>query len=288
MSGKSREFIFEARDGYQLSAREYCADCPAGTIIIASAIGVPQGYYRRFAEYAAQHGFNVITFDYRGIGKSAPLSLKGFDIDFMDWARQDLSSLVEQFSINNLPLFLVGHSYGGQALGLLNNHNKLQAAYFLGVGSGWQGWMPRLEQLRVRLLWNVIAPVVARFKGYLAWSMLGMGADLPLGVYTRWKRWCGLPNYFFDDNDYPGLIDTFATVKTPIKAVNAIDDKWASPQARDALIRYYQSNMVVCQNVEPRSLGLSEVGHMGYFRSKCSMLWPDVLVFFKNHTNAAQ
>ncbi|WNQ02454.1 hypothetical protein ROJ25_06300, partial [Pseudomonas aeruginosa] len=24
----------------------------------------------------------------------------------------------------------------------------------------------------------------------MAWSLLGMGDDLPLGVYRDWKRWC--------------------------------------------------------------------------------------------------
>ena len=37
-------------------------------------------------------------------------------------------------------------------------------------------------------MWRVIGPLMTRYKGYLAWSKLGMGEDLPLGVYRQWKR----------------------------------------------------------------------------------------------------
>jgi predicted alpha/beta hydrolase len=48
-------------------------------------------------------------------------------------------------------------------------------------------------------MWRVVAPALVRWKGYLPWSLLGMGEDLPLGVYRQWRRWCGYPHYFFDD-----------------------------------------------------------------------------------------
>jgi predicted alpha/beta hydrolase len=34
-------------------------------------------------------------------------------------------------------------------------------------------------------MWRVIGPLMTRYKGYLAWSKLGMGEDLPLGVYRQ-------------------------------------------------------------------------------------------------------
>ena len=39
----------------------------------------------------------------------------------------------------------------------------------------------------------------SRTTGYLAWSHLGMGEDLPLEVYRHWKAWCRYPHYLFDD-----------------------------------------------------------------------------------------
>jgi len=197
MSIESKEFTFKANDGYVLSACHFQAQKPIGMIIVASAAGVPQKFYRKFSEYAASQNFDVVTFDYRGIGKSAPPSLKGFAADFCDWAQKDLTALVEELSKQSLPLFYVGHSFGGHALGLIGNHRYLRAAYLFGLGAGWHGWMPIFEQFRVQLLWHVVAPVLISYQKYLGWSALGMGEDLPLGVYQQWKRWCRFPNYFF-------------------------------------------------------------------------------------------
>ncbi len=232
----------------------------------------------------AELGLDVITFDYRGIGRSAPASLKGFDVDFRDWARKDLQAVVDKMRSKTLPLFLLGHSYGGHALGLIDNHQHINAAYFFGTGAGWHGWMPKAERLRVQLMWHVVAPLITRVQGFLGWSKLGMGEDLPLGVYKQWKRWCGFPHYFFDDEQYPGMQDKFADVKTPIKAVNAIDDKWAMPRSRDAFVKYYQGSVRISEDINPKNLGLITIGHMGYFRRQSQVLWPDILNYFENHS----
>jgi predicted alpha/beta hydrolase len=280
---KIKEFTFNAIDGYALSACHFYAQKPVGLIIIASAAGVPQAFYRRFAEYGAAQNYDVVTFDYRGIGKSAPVSLKGFTADFTAWAEKDLAALVDRLSNHPLPLYYIGHSFGGHALGLISNHHQLRAACLFGLGAGWHGWMPRLEQYRVQLLWHLVAPVLTHIKGYLGWSALGMGEDLPLGVYQQWKRWCRFPNYFFDDQQYPQLKQIFAKVTTPIKAVNAVDDKWAPPRSRNAFIQHYTGSAVRIEDIDARDLGINEVGHLGYFRTKSRALWPEILAYFHEH-----
>lgn len=283
MTVDKQDIVFEATDGYPLSAIHFQAKIPRGIIIVASATGVPQSFYRRFAEHAVLQGFDVVTFDYRGIGKSAPSSLKGFDMDYLDWARKDLQALIERMRQKTLPMFLVGHSYGGHALGLINNHEHIKAAYFLGVGAGWHGWMPATEQVRVKLMWNVIGPVLTRCQGYLGWSVLGMGEDLPLGVYKQWKHWCRFANYFFDDKLYPEMKSTFAAVKTPIKAINATDDRWASPKSRDAFLKHYEGSLLEIEDIEPNTFQLKNIGHLGYFRAQSRILWPDILNFFQKY-----
>ena len=67
-----RDLTLTAADGYQLAGTLYPASQPRGQILVGSATGVPQGFYRRFAEFAARNGFTTLTLDYRGIGASAP------------------------------------------------------------------------------------------------------------------------------------------------------------------------------------------------------------------------
>ena len=81
----------KALDGYTLSGRRYSGQVVCGRIVLAGATGVPQGFYRYFAEAAVSRGFEVITFDSRGIGESAPKSLRGFEMNYLDWAQLDLA-----------------------------------------------------------------------------------------------------------------------------------------------------------------------------------------------------
>lgn len=277
-----QKLTFSADDEYQLAGRRYKAQQTKGVIVIASATGVPQRFYSKFAKQAVANQFDVVTFDYRGIGESAPPSLRGFEMDYLDWARQDLNAVIGQLSKEELPIYLVGHSYGGHAIGLVENHHHVRAAYTFGAGAGWHGWMPKLEQIRVFFMWNVLAPIVTRLKGYLGWSVLGMGEDLPLGVYRQWKRWCSFPHYFFDDPKYPKMQDRFDKIKMPIKAANSVDDKWAMPASRNAFMSHYRNAKLQMVDLHPSHHGLKRIGHMGYFFSTASGLWDDVFVFFDN------
>jgi predicted alpha/beta hydrolase len=273
-----------ARDGYPLGALRYPArGDPRGRLVVAGATGVPQGFYRAFATFAAERGYEVLTLDYRGIGLSRPARLRGFAARFEDWARHDLGAAVDAMAGDDLPLFMVGHSFGGHAFGLLPNHRRVARFYTFGTGAGWHGWMPRGERLKVLLLWRVAAPLLTRSRGYLGWSALGMGEDLPLGVFRDWERWCRFPRYFFDDPAMAHVRDLFGAVTTPIVAANATDDRWATPASRDAFMSGYLRSAWAPVDIDPRSRGLGRVGHMGYFRRAARPLWEDVLTHFAEH-----
>ncbi|MDZ4334339.1 MAG: alpha/beta fold hydrolase, partial [Pseudomonas sp.] len=136
----SESVALPALDDYPLTATLYHAPEPVAQLVIAGATGVPQGFYRRFAEYAAQRGYSTLTLDYRGIGQSKPASLRGFAMDYLDWAHLDLAAAVDQHRHPQRPLYMVGHSFGGHAFGLLPNHDQVQGFYTYGTGAGWHGW----------------------------------------------------------------------------------------------------------------------------------------------------
>lgn len=269
-----------AADGYVLGATRFAATAPLrARVVMAGATGVPQGFYRRFATFAAARGFETLTFDYRGIGRSAPRTLRGFRADYLDWARLDLAAAVDALQ-GDAPVVMMAHSFGGHALGLLPNHHKVRACHVFATGAGWDGWMPPLERVRVRALWNVLGPALVRWKGYLPWSMLGMGEDLPLGVYRQWKRWCAYPHYFFDDPEFGAeMAERFGRVRTPITAANALDDLWAPPASRDAFIAGYRNAPVTRMDIDPARAGIGPIGHMGYFRAPAAPLWDAALTW---------
>ena len=272
------------RDGYRISAIRYPATkATRGRLVVAGATGVPQQFYRRFAEYASSQGYAVMTLDYRGIGQSRPASLKGFRMDYLDWGRQDLAAAVDAMSEPGLPLYVVGHSYGGHAFGLLPNHDKVDGLYTFATGAGWHGWMPALERLRVVLMWHLVGPLLVRAKGYLAWSWLGMGEDLPIDVYRQWKRWCSFPRYFFQDPQQAHLKRGFDSVRSPIMACNATDDLWARPRSRDAFMAGYRNVDWQATDIDPRTAGMGPIGHMGYFKVRCQPLWEGALAWLEQN-----
>ena len=277
--GSPRTII--ARDGVPLAANRFDAARARARIVVASATGVPQAFYARFARHAARAGFETTTFDYRGIGRSKSGSLVGFDASFLDWARLDLAAAIDAAPDDGLPLFLVGHSFGAHALGLISNHSRLTGAWVCAAGAGWAGWMTPAERLRVFALWNVVLPPLVAWSGYLPWSRLGMGEDLPLGVYRQWRRWCRFRNYFLDDPEVPELKVACARVQTPILAHTALDDAWAPPPSRDAfLLNAYPHASIERVDLDPREHGGS-IGHVGYFRATSSPLWDRALAWFE-------
>ena len=268
-----------ASDGYVLQAMQYTASGQRkGYLIVAGATGVPQRIYKRFAQFAAAQGLEVWTLDYRGVGLSKPASLRGFEMNYLDWARQDLAALLAHLvAKGDAPIWMVGHSYGGHAFGLLPGKEHVKRFATFATGAGWHGWMSPLESLRVLFMWRVLGPLIVRVKGYLAWSLLGMGEDLPRAVFMQWRHWCQWPRYFFDDPEQSHLAAEFATVSIPIRAINASDDAWAPPSSRDAFMAAYSQASVEAITIEPQSLGMSSIGHMGYFRPQAHALWQETL-----------
>lgn len=279
---KTTSISLTTSDGYKLVGQKYSSTgAIRGNIVLAGATGVPQGFYRKFASYAVAQGFNVLTFDYRGIAQSKQGDLKDLDMSYLDWGQYDAAAAVDAMYEKNTPLFLVGHSFGGHALGLLPNHHLLSAAYSFGTGAGWAGWMEKKEAIKVRILWNFILPILVKWKGYMAWNAFGMGEDLPIGVYRDWKKWCSYPNYFFDIPEFEYLRDKYAEISIPFVSAISTDDLWATPKSRYAFCKHYINCELEMPTIVPEPG--QTIGHMGYFREDCVAHWDNMLQWFTNY-----
>ena len=270
------------QDAYPLHGLLYSPQTtlPKANVVIASATGVPQEFYRRFAEYLTFSGYQVLSFDYRGIGRSSPEHLNGFNMDYLDWGRSDLAGAIDYLSQQDLPLFMIGHSYGGQALGMLSNHDQISACYSFGTGLSWSGYMPLKARLKMQILQNLVFPPIAKRYGFMPWSKFNMGTDLPLNVYLQWAEWSKNKEYFFADPLLKELLTQFAQVRTPIIAATSIDDEWASPKSRNAFMKYYPQATIQYHDLIPRQLGMTKIWHMGYFKKDAKQIWDHVIENF--------
>src|SRR5512144_2920208 len=83
-------------------------------VVFAPGGGVAAVRYRHFARFLAQSGFPVLTYDYRGIGRSRPPSLTRFAATVEDWAEYDCGGAIRWMRARYPSARLVGmtHSIG--------------------------------------------------------------------------------------------------------------------------------------------------------------------------------
>ncbi|HEY5806337.1 MAG TPA: alpha/beta fold hydrolase [Povalibacter sp.] len=250
------------------------AQPPAGIVIVPSAMGVAQSYYARFAQWLAGQGYLVVTFDYRGVGLSAPPSLRDFKADIFDWAR-DCAAVID-FATQQLPgapLYWLGHSLGGQLLGLIANRDRIRRVVTVAAGSGY--WMENSWPLRgiVWWLWFVAVPLATRIAGYFPGKRLRKVGDLPRGVIEQWRRWC-LNSEYVVGAEGEAVRAEYSSVQAPMLAISFTDDELMTDQGIRSLHRLYTQAPVAFRRIAPGDVGVRQIGHFGFFRPQFEQsLW---------------
>lgn len=266
-----------ANDGYQLSAHTFGdAHAARGGVLIVPAMGVEQQYYAAFAQWLARRGYFVVTFDYRGIGHSRRGSLRGFEADVLTWARQDTAAVLAflRGRIDGRPLAWVGHSLGGQILGLVPGREHVAATLTVAAGSGhWRDYVPRLR-LFAPVLWYLIVPVSVRLAGFFPGRLLRMIGDIPAGVMRQWRSWCLDPEYLF--GTLPAEVrSSYAALNLPVLSLSFTDDEFLTQRNIESLHRFYSGATIEMQRIAPGDIGMPRIGHFGFFRKRCeATLWP--------------
>ncbi|MEX3917170.1 hypothetical protein AB4Y43_13175 [Paraburkholderia sp. BR10872] len=89
-----------AADGFTLRAyvwRRHAlpnADASRPVVIVNSATSVRCHYYFRFGAWLHQQGFDVLVYDYRGIGGSQPVALATLDASWLEWGERDFEAVL--------------------------------------------------------------------------------------------------------------------------------------------------------------------------------------------------
>lgn len=249
---------------------------PRGTLIIHGATATPQSYYRRFAQFAAAAGgARVLTYDYRGVGRSRPSSLRGYEATMSDWAMLDAAAAHDyaRERFGDEPIVLVGHSFGGQLIGLLDATREAAAVVMVGAQLGYYGHWPRHRQMQLRLTWRVLVPGLTRLLGYLP-ARAGLGEDLPRGVAEQWARWCSHPDYFI--SEHADARERLARFDRPVLFYSFEDDAFAPEHAVTSLLERLPAARIDHARIDPVAYGGEPIGHFGFFRSRFApTLWQE-------------
>lgn len=235
-------------------------------VLINSAAAVPRKIYRGFASYLAGRGCAVLTYDYRGIGGSRPKSLVGFPAKMSDWAKLDATAAVNwmRTRYKELPLNVVGHSFGGQAVGLIANNTEIQRTLFVSAQAAYWRLLTSPERYRVYTMLKYLGRPLARVKGYVP-GRFGLGEDMPKDVFLQWTSWVMSPRYFFTDDTLEGR-GNFEKYRGELRALCITDDPWATRPAVEMLCSGFTGIEPEIIDVTPKENDAGQIGHFGFFR----------------------
>jgi acylglycerol lipase len=124
------EFSWKSVDGQDLFAQSWDAgsDCLGG-IVLVHGMGEHSSRYDRWAGSLAANGFSVLAFDLRGHGKTPGIPGGNSNYNIL---LNDIDLLVENARVQfkDKPLFLYGHSFGGN---LVANYVISRKTVFAGI-----------------------------------------------------------------------------------------------------------------------------------------------------------
>lgn len=258
-------------DGFPLSVQVCEARSPRTNLLLLSpANGVPARFYLPFARWLAAEGFTTLTWDWRGLGDTAPTTLRGFDADMLDWATLDQPAVLDwAFARYAQPMIGIGHSFGGQVFGMAGHPERFAKIILFGASNAyWRLW-PVAMRYPFRA-WITAMRAATAVAGFLPGKRLGLGADLPAGVARQWLEWCL-------DPDYHRRWQGHAAIKAPVLSYAFSDDRYAPVNARQDLLQRYGGEKSLL-TPRPQDFGLERIGHFDFFRRRNEkILWPAFL-----------
>lgn len=251
------------------SALAYGAPVRRAALLLNAGTGFPQTFYFKLAAFAAIRGYDTLVYDYRGMGESAPPDLSTESARMSDWGLLDMRAALDATAHRaaGLPVATLGHSIGGQFLGLLANHALARAHVQIATSIGYWRWERAPFKYLAWWFWRVHGPLMLAARGYVPTGGGWSGLALPRGVFEEWKRWCLRTTHFGPDLSTYLADNVFATIRAPVLSVAFEDDPIATRRTVEALRTFFPNAAFDIRWYAPRDVG-APIGHAGFFSSR--------------------
>lgn len=279
MKNKGEPVVIPTPDGARLVGQLVGAPHAGTAVVLHGATGVPAGYYAAFAAWlAATHDASVLTYDYRDFGASATKadSVRTSRATMREWGVVDQSAALDWVCgrFPNARVWAVGHSLGGMCVPFHAQAARIER--LVAVASGPAHW--RLQPWRflpqVVLLWWLLGPAATWLLGYMPGRRLGLGTDVPGGVYWQWRRWCTSAGFYRRDWDSALPAPDLQRFRGKLTLVAIADDVMIPPACVRALAEFYPAAQVEHRIIEPHSIGAKGIGHVRAFHPRNAAAWP--------------
>lgn len=205
----------------------------AATLLWVPAMGVGARHYELLALALSARGIAVAIHEWRGIGSSDRRASRRLNWGYRELLHDDLPVSLRRLhqAAPAAPLYVGGHSLGGQLASLLAATSAIPVAGVSLVASGapyWRRFKPWVG------LAYVAAPLLAALVGRLPGRGIGFGGNEARGVIADWSRSGRTGRYAASGLD----VDLEAALrhqKAPILAQRLRDD-WFGPAASLAFL----------------------------------------------------
>jgi predicted alpha/beta hydrolase len=234
-------------------------------MVISSATGMLQKFYRAYSRYFADTGYAVLTFDYHGIGASGGQvrELRNNRFDLVHWGSNDQAGAVRYLKTRfpEVPLTLVTHSIGGQLCGFNPEFPNIDRIILVASQSGYWRLYSGWHKWKLWKFWHVLIPWLTPLFGYFPAKPLGLFENLPREMVWQWSRWGKHPDYMMSEAKEE--THHFRKINTPLLSLSFPGDTLAPPAAVDWLTRQYAQARVTRVHYTREG---KQPGHFGYFR----------------------
>ncbi|MCG7858935.1 hypothetical protein MD537_18305, partial [Flavihumibacter sediminis] len=174
-----------------------------------------------------------------------------------DWGRNDLEAVL-QFARENFQdakLSVLGHSIGGQLIGLAKSSTSIHKMILVAAQSGYWKWWKGTNRIKMWLNWHLLFPVLTNLFGYMPSKKISGMENLPKNVARQWSNWGRKKNYLFDD--IPAEQQHFHKISVSMLSISIENDFYAPSDSVDWLIEKYSNAVVRKVHLDPKDLQVS-------------------------------
>jgi predicted alpha/beta hydrolase len=230
-------------------------------VVIVPAMGVPGGYYRRFASILVEAGMTVAIADLRGTGESTPAPSRASRYDYDDLA-DDVGAVLSALApmTRDKRVVLLGHSLGGQAclIHLARTEQGIDGLILIAVGLPyWRSYGRR--RLGVYAFTQGINAVTQVLRVWPGW---GFGGRQARGVIADWA-------YTGRHGRFParlGVEEKLGGISLPVLAISVDHDQYIPRGTMDFLVSKLESAKVRREHLTRADVG-ADIDHFKWARA---------------------
>ncbi len=206
-------------------------------LIIMPAMGVYSKYYEPLAVEVQKKGWIAVTTDLRGNGNNSIRVSKNTNFGYHEMITYDWPSIINKVKniLPNNPLFLVGHSLGGQLSTLYAsiNPNKVHGIILIASCSVYfKGWdFPKNIGI---LVGTQSAKIISKIIGYFPGRKIGFAGTEAKRLISDWS-YNSLTGTYKLSKNIKNFEDSLSNLEIPVLAISFIKDKLAPFRAVENL-----------------------------------------------------